>query len=338
MRISASLDMCRKLDDGEPSDDHGRTMFDIDVIDSHTGGEPTRVVVGGFPDLGNGPLSERRERLRSQYDRYRRAVIGEPRSADHAVGAVLVPAHDPGACAGVIFFNNVGYLGMCGHGMIGVIATLVHLGRIAPGQHRLDTPVGTVGVILHEDGQVTVRNVESWRHAAGVSVEVPGYGTVTGDVAWSGNWFFLTADSPAELYPRNLDALTAFTAAVRTALETAGITGADGAVIDHIEIHGASPNAGLDGRNFVLCPGMEWDRSPCGTGTSAKLACLAADDALSPGEIWHQESLIGSVFEASYRRSINGRVLPSITGRAAIVGESRLLFDPTDPFAWGIGR
>lgn len=308
----------------------------LEIIDSHTGGEPTRLVVDGFPDLGDGPLAQRRDRLRAQFDQYRCAVIGEPHSADHAVGAVLVPAHDSGACTGVIFFNNVGYLGMCGHGAIGVVATLAWMGRLQPGRHRLDTPVGTVNTQLHDDGRVTVENVESWRHAAAVSVPVPGHGVVIGDVAWGGNWFFITADSPVELVPANLPALTAYTTAVRHALAAAGITGAEGALIDHIEINAASPTPGMDGRNFVLCPGMEWDRSPCGTGTSAKLACLAADEALAPGAVWRQESLIGSVFEASYRRSINGLVRPSITGRASVIAEGRRVFDVDDPFAWGI--
>ncbi len=308
----------------------------LEIIDSHTGGEPTRVVVDGFPELGDGPLAQRRDRLRAQFDQYRRAVIGEPHSADHAVGAALVPAHDSSACTGVIFFNNVGYLGMCGHGAIGVIATLAWMGRIGPGRHKLDTPVGTITTQLHEDGRVTVENVASWRHASDVSVSVPGHGVVTGDVAWGGNWFFITADSPVALVPANLPALTAYTINLRRALEAAGITGADGALIDHIEINTNSPTAGLDGRNFVLCPGMEWDRSPCGTGTSGKLACLAADEALAPGAIWRQESLIGSVFEASYKRTINDLVRPSITGRASVIAEGRRVFDADDPFAWGI--
>ncbi|MBN8887822.1 MAG: 4-hydroxyproline epimerase [Rudaea sp.] len=311
-------------------------MHKIDVIDSHTGGEPTRVVIAGFPDLGGGSLAERRERFRREFDHWRSAIACEPRGSDTMVGALLVPAVDKDACTGVIFFNNVGYLGMCGHGSIGVIRTLAHLGRIAPGLHKLETPVGTVGVELHEDGRVSIDNVESYRHAAGVRVEVPSFGTVTGDVAWGGNWFFITEDTPVPLDFAHVRELTAYTEHVRLALEANRITGADGAEIDHIEVNAAAPTAAADARNFVLCPGLAYDRSPCGTGTSAKIACLAADGKLAPDATWRQESILGSLFEARYTSSARG-VLPRITGSAHITAQSTLYIDPADPFAWGVG-
>lgn len=311
-------------------------MHKIDVIDSHTGGEPTRVVIAGFPDLGGGSLAERRERFRREFDHWRSAIACEPRGSDTMVGALLVPAVDKDACTGVIFFNNVGYLGMCGHGSIGVIRTLAHLGRIAPGLHKLETPVGAVGVELHEDGHVSIDNVESYRHAAGVRVEVPGYGTVTGDVAWGGNWFFITQDAPVPLDFAHVRELTAYTEHVRLALETNHISGADGAEIDHIEVNAAAPTAAADARNFVLCPGLAYDRSPCGTGTSAKIACLAADGKLAPDATWRQESILGSLFEARYTSGTRG-VLPRITGSAHITAQSTLYIDPADPFAWGVG-
>jgi proline racemase len=251
------------------------------------------------------------------------------------VGALLLPPSSD-ACAAVIFFNNVGYLGMCGHGSIGLVHTLAHLGRIAAGLHRLDTPVGTVGVELHDDGRVSIDNVESYRHRSGVVVDVAGYGPVRGDVAWGGNWFFISADTPIPLEFSRQRELTAYTESIRRALEAAGITGAGGATIDHIELQAASPTAGVDARNFVLCPGLAYDRSPCGTGTSAKLACLAADGKLAPGAVWRQESLLGSLFEARYEHSSRG-ILPRITGRAHIMAETRLVLDEADPFAWGIG-
>jgi proline racemase len=311
-------------------------MHTIDVIDSHTGGEPTRVVIGGFPDLGAGTLPEQRQRFHDLHDRWRSAIACEPRGSSTVVGALLLPPQIAEACAGVIFFNNVGYLGMCGHGTIGVIRTLQHLGRIGPGTHRLETPVGVVGAELHEDDRVTVDNVESYRHAAGVRIEVPGYGSVHGDVAWGGNWFFITKDTPLPLDIRHHRELTAYTEAIRRALESNGITGADGDEIDHIEINAASPHAGLDARNFVLCPGLAYDRSPCGTGTSAKLACLAADGKLAPGALWRQESILGSVFEGRYTPGTRG-VLPQITGTAYLVARSTLLFDEADAFTWGSG-
>ena len=307
----------------------------IRIVDSHTGGEPTRLVVAGGPGLGQGPLAERLRRFRSQHDDFRSAVVNEPRGSDVVVGALLCQPVDPSCAAGVIYFNNVGYLGMCGHGTIGLVVTLAHLGKIKPGQHRIETPVGVVSAILHEDGQVTVTNVPSYRLAANVAVEVPGHGKVYGDVAWGGNWFFLVRQHSLELTLQNVEGLTAFTWAIRQALLSAGITGKDGAEIDHIELYAPSFLPGVNSRNFVLCPGSAYDRSPCGTGTSAKLACLAAEDALAPGEVWRQESIIGSVFEGSY--AIDGDALvPTITGYAHIMGEGRLVFDERDPFKLGI--
>ena len=311
-------------------------MTTIDVIDSHTGGEPTRVVIGGFPDLGHGTLMEQRERFRRDFDRWRSAIACEPRGSNAVVGALLLPPQSAHACASVIFFNNVSCLGMCGHGTIGLVRTLQHMGRIGPGRHRIDTPVGTVGAELHGDDRVTIDNVESHRHATSVAVDVPGHGRVTGDVTWGGNWFFITGDTPLPLEIRHQRELTAYAESIRRTLESHGITGADGAEIDHIEINTASPNAGLDARNFVLCPGLAYDRSPCGTGTSAKLACLAADGKLAPGALWKQESILGSVFDARYTPGQRG-VLPQITGTAFVVARSTLLFDEADAFAWGSG-
>lgn len=229
-------------------------MHTIDVIDSHTAGEPTRVVLSGFPDLGDGDLAQCRERFRSEFDQWRSAIACEPRGSDTMVGALLLPPRDPSACTGVIFFNNVGYLGMCGHGTIGVVRTLATLGRIAPGQHSIETPVGTVGVELAEDGTVSVDNVESYRFATGVEVDVPGHGRVCGDVAWGGNWFFITEQAPCVLDLAHQRELTAYTEAIRLALEAAGITGEAGGEIDHIEVNGPAPDASGLARNFVLCP------------------------------------------------------------------------------------
>jgi 4-hydroxyproline epimerase len=304
------------------------------AIDSHTGGEPTRVVVDGGPAL-TGSLAERVEQLRRDHDAFRAAVCNEPRGSDVLVGALLTPPVDPGAAAGVIFFNNVGYLGMCGHGTIGLVATLAWLGRIAPGRHRIETPVGVVTTELHPSGQVSVRNVPSYRHARAVPVEVPGHGRVTGDVAWGGNWFFLCADHGQTLELDNVEALVDFGWRLRGALTAAGVTGAAGAEIDHIELTVPGARAGVDGRNFVLCPGKAYDRSPCGTGTSAKLACLVADGKLAPGGRWRQESIVGSVFEGSVELE-GASIVPTITGQAWITAEATLLLDPGDPYCYGI--
>lgn len=310
-------------------------MLSLDVIDSHTAGEPTRVVLAGFPDLGGGGPAARRERFRAEFDPWRSAIACEPRGSEAMVGALLLPAHDARAEAGVIFFNNVGYLGMCGHGLIGVVRSLHHLGRLNPGSHWIETPVGLVGVELDADGGVWIDNVESYRHARDIVVEVDDHGPVRGDVAWGGNWFFITEQAPCPLQLRHQRQLSAYTEAVRQALVDAGVCGEDGAEIDHIEVNGASPDGSGQARNFVLCPGLAYDRSPCGTGTSAKLACLAADGKLAEGERWVQQGILGSAFEASYRRGTRG-VLPRIGGRAHITARAQLLLDPSDPLIWGI--
>jgi 4-hydroxyproline epimerase len=309
----------------------------IKIIDSHTGGEPTRVVISGGPNLGSGSMAEQLECFRRDHDSFRSAVVNEPRGNDAMVGALLAEASDPTCEAGVIFFNNVGYLGMCGHGTIGLMATLAFMGRITPGEHRIETPVGVVTATLHENGEVTVANVASYRKAAHVTVKVPGYGEVTGDVAWGGNWFFLVNQHDMQLTLDNLEALTEFTWAIRLALHDQGITGDGGREVDHIELFGPSQQPGVNSKNFVLCPGKSYDRSPCGTGTSAKLACLYADNKLKEGEVWKQESIVGSVFEGTIR-VIDGQVHPSITGTAYINAEADLILNERDPFYLGIRR
>jgi len=306
------------------------------IIDSHTGGEPTRILIDGGPDLGRGSMAERLTRLREQHDAWRSAIVNEPRGSDVLVGALLCEPQDPTCSAGVIFFNNVGYLGMCGHGTIGLVATLAHLGRIQPGEHRIETPVGTVSATLHTDGSVTVANVPAYRWARQLPVDVPGHGRVLGDVAWGGNWFFLCDDHGLDLRLSEVEALTDLSWRIRQALQAQGITGEGGQEIDHIELIGPARNPAHQGRNFVLCPGKAYDRSPCGTGTSAKIACLAADGKLAPGQAWVQESVIGSHFTASYQAAEGGRVLPRIHGQAFVTLDANLVFQPGDPFAWGI--
>jgi len=305
------------------------------LVDSHTGGEPTRVLVSGGPDLGAGTMAERLQVLREQHDPWRRALILEPRGSEVMVGAWLCAPDHAGGDWGVIFFNNVGYLGMCGHGTIGVVATLAHLGLVGPGTQRIQTPVGAVQASLHEDGSVTVANVAAYRLARQLPLHLPDGQIVHGDVAWGGNWFFLCADHGQPLLPASSAALTQYALRVRAALAQAGIRGAEGAEIDHIELLGPPQDPANHGRNFVLCPGAAYDRSPCGTGTSAKLACLAADGDLLPGATWRQESVIGSVFSAHYEPAEGGQVRPFIRGRAHITLDARLVFDPSDPMTWG---
>ena len=310
-----------------------REAHRVTVVDSHTAGEPTRVVISGVPDLGKGPLKERAAKLVDEFDQYRSAIVNEPRGSNVLVGALLTEPFEPDCVAGVIFFINVGLLGMCGHGTIGLVATLAHLGRITAGTHRIDTPVGVVSATLEDTGFVSIQNVAAYRHMANVEIDVPGFGSFQGDVAYGGNWFFLVKEHPETLELANVDRLLAVTLAIREALEANRITGANGALIDHVELFSSTPHA--DSRNFVLCPGRSYDRSPCGTGTSAKLACLYADGKLQPGEIWRQESIVGGIFEGSVE-IVNGQIIPTIRGRAFINAEATLLLDPEDPYAWGI--
>lgn len=305
------------------------------AIDSHTGGEPTRVIISGFPDLGPGSMADRLDVFRRDHDNLRSAAVCEPRGHDAVVGALLCEPVDPTAAAGVIYFNNVGYLGMCGHGTIGLVKTLEYMGRITAGTHRIETPVGDVEATLNADGSVTITNVPSYRYAKDVWVDVPGIGVVKGDIAYGGNWFFLIGEHPLKIELADLEALTQYSVAVRNALTANGITGADGAEIDHIELFSPTPTA--DSRNFVLCPGLEYDRSPCGTGTSAKLACLVADGKIAEGDVWRQESLIGSVFEGRVKTD-GERIIPMISGTAHVTAELDLVFDNADPYRFGIGQ
>jgi 4-hydroxyproline epimerase len=306
------------------------------VVDSHTEGEPTRLIIEGGPSLGRGPLSERRRLLAEDFDHVRRFAICEPRGYDALVGALLCEPVDPSSAAGLIFFNNAGYLGMCGHAAIGAAVTLAHLGRIGLGSHRFETPVGVVSVELSDSNYATIENVESYRFSKAVPIEVDGLGEVVGEVGWGGNWFFLTEDAPCPLVAENIPTLSQAGRAILDSLARHGVTGAEGAKIDHVEFFGAPRSADADSRNFVLCPGGAYDRSPCGTGTSAKLACLAADEKLRPGESWIQESIIGSRFQASYRPGAEGGVIPRIGGRAFICGQAELYTDAADPFCWRV--
>ena len=310
----------------------------IRVVDSHTEGEPTRVVVDGWPQPAGATMAERRDDLRAHHDHLRRAVVCEPRGHDAIVGALLTPPVTPGAVAGIVFFNNGTYLGMCGHGLIGVVRTLDYLGRVTPGTSRYDTPVGTVSAELSPDGAVTIENVASRCIATDVAVDVPGVGRVVGDIAYGGNWFFLTHVDGVAIELERARELTRLTQAIQDALRAAGITGTDGADIDHIELAGPPSRAGADSRNFVLCSGGEYDRSPCGTGTSAVMAARHRRGQLALGEQWHQESVVGGLFTGWLTSGNDGVLIPHVCGRAFVTGEATLRFDPQDPFRGGLGR
>ncbi|MFT4927566.1 MAG: 4-hydroxyproline epimerase [Phenylobacterium sp.] len=318
------------------------------IIDSHTGGEPTRTIISGGPDLGQGSMAERREICSRDFDHIRTALANEPRGADVMVGAILCQPQDPANTAGVIFFNNAGFLGMCGHGTIGLMVTLYHLGQVALGIHRIETPVGVIEVNLHSPSKVTIENVPSYRYAKDVKVKIEGpqgsgpqgLGSqglveVTGDIAWGGNWFFLIKDHGQPLTLDNTDNLLEYCWQIKSALERHNITGHNGELIDHVELFGQPMDSAIaDSQNFVLCPGRQYDRSPCGTGTSAKLACLYADGMLQPGQIWRQQSIIGSVFEGSVS-IVGDDIIPTVSGEAFVTLDSQVFIHPDDPFGYG---
>ena len=305
----------------------------IRVIDSHTEGEPTRVIVDGWPQPSGATMQERCDDLRRNYDHLRRAVVCEPRGHSAIVGALITPPVNSGSLAGIVFFNNGTYLGMCGHGLIGVVRTMKHLGRLSAGSVRFDTPAGTVSAELDDDGSVTIQNIPAQCHAIDVTVDVPGIGRVEGDVAYGGNWFYIThLAMPLEM--SNVGELTRVTQAIQDAIDEQRV--ADGAPIDHIEVSGPPTRADADAKNFVLCSGGEYDRSPCGTGTSAVMAARHARGLLSFGQEWRQESITGSRFVGWLTSGANGELVPHIRGSAFITGEATLRFDPADPFQLGI--
>jgi 4-hydroxyproline epimerase len=313
-------------------------MKRIPFLDSHTGGEPTRLIETPPFDLGSGSVADKLSRLKAKHDSFRAIVLNEPRGSEVLVGALLVPPADPTCEFGVIFFNNVGYLGMCGHGTIGFLVSLAYRGRIKQGKVRVETAVGVVEATIHENeagedypNRVSVRNVPAFRHMANVPIEVDGK-TIHGDVAWGGNWFFLVHDHGLDVDMNNLEQLTDFTSRVREQLNNK-ITGANGEEIDHIELFAPTPDA--NSKSFVLCPGRAYDRSPCGTGSSAKLACLYADGKLKPGQVWKQQSVVGSIFEGSVQLD-GDDIIPTITGEAWVMAEGMLLVDERDPFGTGI--
>ena len=309
----------------------------IRVVDSHTEGEPTRVVVDGWPIPRGATMAERRDDLRARYDHLRRAVVDEPRGHEAIVGALLTPPVSAGAAAGIVFFNNGTYLGMCGHGLIGVVRTLEYLGRLAPGDASFDTPVGLVRATLSTDGSVTIQNVPSYLHARDVALDVPGYGKVVGDIAWGGNWFFITHAGQVSLEFARLAELNRFTQAIQAEIRLRGITGANGGDIDHVEISGAPIRADADARNFVLCSGGVYDRSPCGTGTSATMAARHARGQLALNAEWRQEGFVGGLFTGWLTAGENNSLIPHVRGRAYVTGEATLRFDKDDPFRFGIG-
>lgn len=305
------------------------------VIDSHTEGEPTRVVIEGGPDLNSHSLREQAIELSKNHQNFLNATLTEPRGFEAMVGALLRPATDPKCETGVVYYTPAGALNMCGHATIGLVITLAHMGRIDIGTHYIETPIGIVKTELKKGNEVSIQNIESYRYKKDVTFKVDGLGVVTGDIAWGGNWFFLTKDIPCALNYENIPQLLDALKSIKRAITEQRITGKDGAEIDHFEFNGPG-SKNMNGRNFVLCPNGTYDRSPCGTGTSAKLACLSADGQLLKGQVWLQESIIGSCYHTSFQYGCHGGIIPTITGKAFVTGETTLIQNADDPYVSGI--
>ncbi len=286
------------------------------------------MVFGESLGLRGNSIAEIRADFAARFDDLRSAFVCEPRGSDILVGALLVPGFEEQW--GVVFFNNVGMLNMCGHGTIGVAETLLHMGEWEIGEHVLETSVGKVGVTINADRSVEFANVPSYVSVRGVELTLSDR-KVTGDVAWGGNWFYLCDDHGMEIGLGNLDKLTQLGEEIRRKLLAEGIRGSNGGEIDHVEL---VVKQEIGAKNFVLCPGLAYDRSPCGTGTSAKLACLYEAGKIQPGEIWRQESVTGSVFEG-WVEIINGQCVPHVRGRAFITAETELILDAEDPLRFG---
>lgn len=310
---------------------------ELSVIDSHTGGEPTRTIIGGAPTLSTTTIAEQIQELKQEHDWIRTALTHEPRGYEAMVGAILLRPHNPEAVARVVYFNNVGYLGMCGHGTIGLASTLSYLGKISPGEHLLETIAGDVVFTLHEDNRVSFVNVPSYRYQTNVPITTKNFGTVTGDIAFAGNWFYLCADHGLDISLGNLTELDRCCREIRHIIDTQGIGGENGGIIDHVELIALPSREDAHAKNYVDCPGGEYDRSPCGTGTSAKIACLAAAGKLEPNQIWRQESVTGSLFEGSYQWQ-GDKVIPRIMGEAFVTAETKVIIDPTDPLTFGFSQ
>jgi 4-hydroxyproline epimerase len=305
-------------------------MHSVRVIDSHTEGEPTRLVVEGLPEPAGNTVQDRVAAIERDFEALYRPLLLEPRAYEAMVGAWMGSPTAEGCIADVVYFNPAGVLGMCGHGTIGVAATLAQTGKLSPGDYRFNTPAGIVGVKIVDPATVQIENIPSYRIAASARLEVEGYGGVVGDVAYGGNHFFLVKNSPIPVISDRMDELGSFTKAVMAAARAQGYPD-----VNHVEVFGPPEREDADSKNYVLCPGGEYDRSPCGTGTSAKLACLAADGKLAPGEVWTQESIIGTAFRAWYRAD-GDHTRPTIEGRAYITGEATLQFNDDDPLREGI--
>lgn len=323
----------------------------LTTVDTHTAGEPTRVLVAGLPFL-RGSMAERRRQLQEEYDSIRTVLMHEPRGHAGMFGAMLMAPANPEADLGVVFMDTGGYLAMCGHGSIGAIAAALATGALERREPEtivvLDTPAGLVRARVETEGggvgRIAVENVPAflWRSDAEITL---GSRRLHVDIAFGGNFFALV---PAhrlgltvepcclrDLVQQGME----IRAAIEEQLEVVHPLEPDIDSVDLVEIYDEEPEEGIDCRNVVVFGDGQVDRSPCGTGTSAKMAALYAAGRLALGEPFVNQSIIGTCFTGRLLReeSVGGfsAVVPEIAGHAYVTGLQQFVIDPDDPLKAG---
>ncbi|RWP63420.1 MAG: 4-hydroxyproline epimerase [Mesorhizobium sp.] len=321
-------------------------------IDGHTCGNPVRLVAGGGPLLNGATMMERRAHFLAEYDWIRTGLMFEPRGHDVMSGSILYPPTRPDCDVAILFIETSGCLPMCGHGTIGTVTMAIEHGLVkpkTPGLLRLDTPAGLVTAEYKQVGdyveEVRITNVPSFLHAEGLTVECPQLGEISVDVAYGGNFYAIV--EPQKTYRDMADHsagdLIAWSPVVRQRLnEKYAFVHPENPGIDrlsHILWTGAPTDSQADARNAVFYGDKAIDRSPCGTGTSARMAQLHAKGKLGTGDEFVHESIIGSLFKGRVEKEVTvaGKpaIIPSIGGWARMTGLNTIFIDDRDPFAHG---
>lgn len=321
-------------------------------IDGHTCGNPVRVVAGGGPNLQGASMLEKRAHFLAEYDWIRHGLMFEPRGHDMMSGSILYPPTRPDCDVAILFIETSGCLPMCGHGTIGTVTTAIERGLVTPkvpGVLRLDTPAGLVVAEYRQEGQfveeVKLTNVPAFLHSEGLTAHVEGLGEVSVDVAYGGNFYAIVDPQPAfrDMADHSAGDLLRWSPILRQALnqkytfqhpEKPEISG-----LSHILWTGKPTRPEATARNAVFYGDKAIDRSPCGTGTSARMAQWAAKGRLAEGDSFVHESIIGSMFKGRVEgtATVAGKpaIIPSIAGWARVTGYNTIFIDDRDPFAHG---
>jgi len=321
-------------------------------IDAHTCGNPVRVIVEGGPDLKGDSMSQKRQHFLEEFDWIRKGLMFEPRGHDMMSGSILYPPSDPQNDVGILFIETSGCLPMCGHGTIGTVTVMIEEGLIEPkipGKLRLETPAGLVHVSYKTEGNkctsVRLTNIKSYLHSEKLEVNCPDLGTLTVDVAYGGN-FYAIVDPQTHfkgIQDHTADQLISWSRVIRKEMnEKFSFNHPDNETIcglSHLLWTGKTISKEATARNAVFYGDKAIDRSPCGTGTSARMAQWSAKGMLIPGEEFIHESIIGSKFigRIEEETELDGKkaIIPSIQGWARIIGYNTIIIDEEDPYAFG---